>query len=52
MKKRSIVFAAVLLAGMVLFGSCYTSKKGIVPCPHGHNEMIKKDLGDSAKELA
>jgi len=39
MKKYRIVFVALLFAGVFLLGSCYAKKKGIVPCPHGFNDV-------------
>ena len=36
-KKYSIFFSALFIFGVLALNSCYTKKKGIVPCPHGFN---------------
>ena len=37
-KKMSYIFVSLFVFGMLSLNSCYTKKKGIVPCPHGYND--------------
>ena len=37
-KKKFLIVVAILVGGLFLFSSCYTNKKGIVPCPQGFND--------------
>jgi len=32
-RKKQIIIISLFFAGLFLFGSCYTNKKGVVPCP-------------------
>ena len=52
MKKNNLLIAvAFLLAGLFFFSSCYTQKKGIVPCPHGYNDIKTENPGAKTSEL-
>ncbi|NPA68057.1 MAG: hypothetical protein GXO50_05550 [Chlorobi bacterium] len=31
--KKRIIITGLFFASLLLFGSCYTKKKGVVPCP-------------------
>ncbi len=31
--KKQIILIGLFFSALFLFGSCYTNKKGIVPCP-------------------
>ena len=37
-KKLSYIFVFLFIFGILSLNSCYTKKKGIVPCPHGYND--------------
>ncbi len=37
-KKVSYIFVSLFIFGLLSLSSCYTKKKGIVPCPHGFND--------------
>ena len=41
MKKfKAFIFVSIFLLGILSLSSCYTKKKGIVPCPsHGYNNV-------------
>ena len=40
MKKYiSNIFVFLFVLGLLSISSCYTKKKGIVPCPHGYNDI-------------
>ncbi|NPA44600.1 MAG: hypothetical protein GXO49_03605 [Chlorobi bacterium] len=41
MKKiKSIIIVSVFFIGIISLSSCYTKKRGIVPCPsHGYNNV-------------
>ena len=37
-KKLSYIFVFLFIFGILSLNSCYTKKKGIVPCPQGYND--------------
>ncbi len=53
MKKNKIAAIVLLIIlNLILFSSCYTKKKGIVPCPHGYNDIKVETVGDIRIEPA
>jgi len=39
-KTKSIILTVIFFIGLFSLSSCYTKKKGIVPCPsHGYNNV-------------
>jgi len=40
MKKfKAFIIIIIFFLGLFSLGSCYTKKQGIVPCPHGYNNV-------------
>ena len=40
MKKiKSLISVIIFFIGLISLSSCYTKKQGIVPCPHGYNNV-------------
>ena len=53
MKKNKIIAVVLLfMLNLFLFSSCYTKRNGIVPCPHGYNDIQIEKVGDIQIEPA
>lgn len=51
MNKKGINITIILtIFGIILLSSCYTKKKGIVPCPHGYNDIKIEKIGNIRTE--
>lgn len=49
-KKMSLTFLILFIFGVLALNSCYTKKKGIVPCPRGYNDINIENINEIPTE--